>query len=75
VLPAEAQVIVSESRAKIRRFLIRNIEAEKPATDAAAIADLVTVFFTGICTEQNLKGSKESFSRKVDNFMLAIQAL
>lgn len=75
VLPAEAQVIVSESRAKIRRFLIRNIEAEKPATDAGAIADLVTVFFTGICTEQNLKSNKESFSRKVDNFMLAIQAL
>jgi AcrR family transcriptional regulator len=57
------------------RLCMRNIEAEKPATDAAAIADLVTVFFTGICTEQNLKGSKESFSRKVDNFMLAIQAL
>jgi TetR/AcrR family transcriptional regulator, copper-responsive repressor len=75
VLPSEAQVIVAESRARIRRFLVRNIEAEHPRMDAGAIADLISVFFDGICTEQNLKGSKESFVRKIDNFMQAIRAL
>lgn len=74
-LPEEANQIVTEGRARMRGLLIKNIEAEKPKMPAEAIADLVIVFFGGICIEQNLVASQDSSARKIDDFMQVLKSL
>jgi len=73
VLPAKADEMVTAGRAYMKRALIRNIEAERPTMDAAAIADLVIIFFTGLCIEQNLKPNKTAMNRKVESLMQALR--
>ncbi len=75
VLPAKADEMVTAGRAYMKRALIRNIEAERPAMEAAAIADLVITFFTGLCIEQNLKPGKAVMNRKVESLMQALRTL
>ncbi len=74
VLPPEAHEIVAAGQSKMRALLLKNIQAEKPKTDANTIADLITVFFSGLCIEQNLVTGRESGGRKVDALMQMIRA-
>jgi hypothetical protein len=41
--------------------------------NANELADLVVTFFTGLSLEQNLKASRASVARKVENFMMLIR--
>jgi hypothetical protein len=52
-----------------------NIEAEKTKMAPSAIAEMVLSFFSGLCIERNLKSSKTSSTRKIDNFMTALRNL
>ena len=75
VLPPEAQEIVSKSLDFLKDLIARNVEAEKPTTKSAVLAEMILTFFTGISMEQHLKGSKASMNRKVDDFMKVIRRL
>src|SRR5271155_1546056 len=75
ILPDEAHGAVAESRALVLRQLAMNIEAEKTKMAPSAIAEMVLSFFSGLCIERNLKSSKGSSTRKVENFMAALQNL
>jgi len=75
VLPPEAHEIVADSLMQIKRLLIKNIQAEGTKTDPAGIAEIVMTFFSGICIEQNLKGSKGSTNRKIESLMQMIRQL
>jgi AcrR family transcriptional regulator len=75
ILPDEAYGIVTENRELLQRLLAMNIEAEEPKMAPAAIADMVLSFFSGLCIERNLKSSKVSSTRKIENFMKALRSL
>ena len=75
ILPGEAYGVITENRAQLQRLLAMNIEAEKPKLAASAIAEMVLSYFSGLCIERNLKSSKASDTRKIDNFMTALRSL
>ena len=75
ILPDEAYGVVTENRALLQRLLAMNIEAEKPKMAASAIAEMVLSYFSGLCIERNLKSSKASSTRKIENFMTAMRSL
>jgi AcrR family transcriptional regulator len=75
VLPAQVHEIISESRKAVRVLLLKNIEAEKPCMSPNAIAELISVFFSGICIEQNLPSTVDSTNRKIANFMSVIRGI
>jgi TetR/AcrR family transcriptional regulator, copper-responsive repressor len=75
ILPDEAYGVVTENRTLIERLLVMNIEAERTKMAPSAIAEMVLSFFSGLCIERNLKSSKASSTRKIDNFMTALRSL
>lgn len=75
VLPREAQGLVADGRAAMRQFFVANIQAEHTKLDPIVLADMVLTFFSGLCIEQNLKASKASTLRKIDNWMQVIRHL
>ena len=75
ILPDEAYAVVTENRALVQRLLAMNIQAEKPKMAPSAIAEMVLSFFSGLCIERNLKSSKASSTRKIENFMTALRSL
>jgi len=74
VLPPEAQDVIVTYRRQLARLLMKNIEAEKPKLNAAAIADAVLTFFDGFCIEQNLRKSKASSERKIRSLMQVVRS-
>src|SRR5882724_9037555 len=54
ILPDEAHAIVAQSRATMKRLLVKNIEAAGSTMDPESVAEMVLVFFSGLCIEYNL---------------------
>jgi hypothetical protein len=75
ILPEEAHGAITESRTLVLHLLAKNIEAEKPKMAPSAIAEMVLSFFSGLCIERNLKSGKAPSTRKVENFIAALQNL
>jgi poly(A) polymerase Pap1 len=73
ILPPKAIEIISQSFANLKRLITENIKAEESRMNANELADLVVTFFTGLSLEQNLKASRASVARKVENFMMLIR--
>ena len=48
ILPPEAVGIITRSRSKLKRLIAKNIEVERPKTNADSLAELVLTFFTGL---------------------------
>lgn len=69
VLPPEASEMVNQANALLKKSVLANIEKEKTKADPNILADIVMTFFIGISIEQNLKGSKASSQRKIENFI------
>ena len=74
-LPPDAQQMISSSKQKLTRLLIKNIEAEKPKLHPGIIADVVLTFFDGFCIVQNIKSGKASSERKIRNLMQVVRNL
>src|ERR1700726_3809858 len=49
ILPGEAHAIVAQSRAGLKRLLVKNIQAEESKMDPELVAEMVLVFFSGLC--------------------------
>ncbi len=75
ILPDEAHAIVAQSREALKRLLANNIEAEGSKMDPESVAEMVLVFFSGLCIEHNLKSGKNSWPRKIENFMMVLRSL
>jgi AcrR family transcriptional regulator len=75
ILPDEAHAIVAQSRATVKRLLVKNIEAEGSKVDSESVAEMVLVFFSGLCIERNLKSGKNSRARKIESLMKVIRGL
>ena len=74
-MPRETRNMIAEGRKKIRELVMRNVRAENPKIDAAAVCDLVSVFFSGISIEANLNPDSSTVRAKVANFMGMLRRL
>jgi len=75
ILPDEAQAIVAQNRAATKRLLVENIAAEGSKMDPDSIAEMILVFFYGLCIEHNLKSGKNSSARKIESLMKLLRSL
>jgi hypothetical protein len=75
ILPDEAHSIVAQSREALKRFLVKNIEADESKMDPESVAEMVLVFFSGLCIERNLKSGKNSRARKIESLMKVLRSL
>ena len=73
LLPKEAQSIMTESRAGLRRILARNISVEKTNTPSETLAGLLLILFSGIAIEQNLQTGKALPDRKIKDFIRLVR--
>jgi hypothetical protein len=74
-LPQETVGIITRSRTRLQELIARNIEVERPKMKANSLAELVLTFFTGLSMEHNLKSSRASIVRKVDDLMNIVRTL
>jgi AcrR family transcriptional regulator len=74
-MPREARNVIAEGRQRIRELLMINVRAENPKLDAAAVCDLVSVFFSGISIEANLNFDPSAVREKVANFVRMLRGL
>ncbi|NDL62760.1 TetR/AcrR family transcriptional regulator [Acerihabitans arboris] len=76
LLPAGALDIIAQRRQAVRPLLADNIRVAGAAADPEILAEMVAVFFSGLCIEQNLhSGGGGATERKIDRFMQALRAL
>ncbi|WP_413722316.1 TetR/AcrR family transcriptional regulator [Sodalis sp. RH24] len=75
LLPAGAIDIITQLRETIRPLLVENIRAEETRTDAEILAEMVSVFFSGLCIEQNLQRGFADTDCKIRRFMQALRTL
>jgi AcrR family transcriptional regulator len=74
-LPPAAGAIVSASQNAMLALLVRNIGAETTRLPARQIAEIVLIFFSGLCIEMNLDPSPQTVRRKVRNFIAMLKSL
>jgi TetR/AcrR family transcriptional regulator, copper-responsive repressor len=75
ILPPETVGIITRSRSRLQELIARNIEAERPKMSANSLAELVLTFFTGLSMEHNLRSSRASIVRKIDDLMNIVRTL
>ncbi len=74
ILPDKAHAIVARNRAALKRVLVKNIEAEGSKMDPESLAEMVMVFFSGLCIEHNLKSGRNSRARKIESLMKVLRS-
>ena len=74
ILPDEVHTIVAQSRATMKRLLVKNIEAAGSTMDPESVAEMVLVFFSGLCIEYNLTSGKNSRARKIGSLMKVLRS-
>jgi AcrR family transcriptional regulator len=75
ILPPAAIELLGRGRAQLKQLIAKNVEAEKPKAAVHELADIVMTFFAGLSVEQNLKPTRASIGRKVDNLMQVLRRL
>jgi hypothetical protein len=75
ILPDKAHAMVAQSRATVKRLLVKNIEAEGSKKDPESVAEMVLVFYSGLCIEHNLKSGKDSRARKIESLMRVLRRI
>jgi TetR/AcrR family transcriptional regulator, copper-responsive repressor len=75
ILPDETQEIIVKNRTQMRQLLAKNVRAANPSADPDSLAELIMVFFSGLCLEQNLKSGASSSTRKIKGFMQVLRTL
>lgn len=73
-LPA-AEPIVAASRAAMVTMLAQNIAAEGTSTPAVELADIVWVFFMGLCVEMHTSPAPRARARKIDHFLAMLKTM
>lgn len=73
ILPAQAQQMICESRARLEQIFEENIAAEQTRMSPATLAEITATFFSGLSLEQNIKTSKNETLRRIKDFMDAVR--
>lgn len=74
-LPSDAVDIVSASQADMLALLSANIAAEGTRMPARAVAEIVQVFFIGLCVDMQADLPPRARQRKIRNFLDMIKAM
>jgi AcrR family transcriptional regulator len=74
-MPREARNVIATGRQKISELLMRNVRAENPKMNPAAVCDLVWVFLSGISIEAKFDLDSPVAREKVANFMRMLWGL
>ena len=74
-LPAEAAGIVAASQAAMLALITTNIAAETTRMPARDLAEIVLLFFTGLCIEMHANPSPRIRQRKIRNFMAMLKGI
>ncbi|MDB5775988.1 MAG: regulatory protein TetR [Herbaspirillum sp.] len=74
MLPAQAQLILQESQAWLKQGIANNLAAEKTSMPVDALAEIVMIFYFGICMDQSNATTQEATTRKIDTFMQVMRA-
>jgi len=74
VLPPRTHDVMTASQAGLRAAIAANIEVEQTRLPATVLADMVMVFFFGICIDQNMDADKAETTRKIGYFMEMLRA-
>ena len=71
VLPDAARTLMGESKAQFKQLIAENIRADSPLADADAdaLADVIFVFFFGVCMDQQINTTQADTTRKIDAFL------
>lgn len=69
VLPDAARVMMQAGEAQLKAHIAANIRAAAPLADADALADVLLVFFFGVCMDQQMNASEADTARKIDAFL------
>ncbi|WP_244835642.1 TetR/AcrR family transcriptional regulator [Cupriavidus plantarum] len=72
-LSDRARDVLAASHRRLLPLIVENIEAEHPRLAAEVIADIVMVFFSGYCIENNLP--PEARQDAITHFMQALRSL
>lgn len=75
MLPEEAVSVIDAFNQDRLDHIKRNVIAEAPKMDAAAVADLIWTFFSGVCINANLDDDREVHSQRVANFLAVLKGL
>jgi AcrR family transcriptional regulator len=75
ILPPATNEVLGHGRAQLKQLIAKNIAAEKPKLPVHDLASMVMTFFAGLSVEQNLKSSRATIGRKVDNLMQVLRSL
>ena len=67
-LPAEAQKLIRENRAKLKKLFAQNIPSASRLS-AVAASELILSFYYGLQAEQNIESNKMSFHRRIGDFL------
>jgi AcrR family transcriptional regulator len=69
ILPVEAQTIIFESRARLKKLFAKNIEAASPQMPVETLVEVLSTFFSGLAIELNVKANKAANLRKIEDFI------
>lgn len=74
VLPPRTHDVMTASQTGLKAAIAVNIAAEKTRLPAEVLADMVMVFFFGICIDQNMDADRAETTRKIGYFMDMLRA-
>ena len=74
VLPEQAQDILREAQTWLRLGILNNLRAATTTMPPDTLADIVLIFYFGICIDQNNTMSEDATTRKIDCFMQMLRA-
>jgi len=69
MLPPQVTGAVMEGGMQLRALLLPNILAEEPRTNPETLCKIISVYFSGLCIELNLRADKAALEKNVANFM------
>ena len=75
ILPSKAKKMVAKSRDLLKQLFVQNIAAEQTILPPETLAEIAATFFSGFCIEQNIKSSKATSIRRIEEFMRAVRKL
>lgn len=74
LLPFSATQVLAEAQQQLKQRLAANIAAESERFDADGLAELVLLFFYGVCTAQTLAASNDASDGRIDHFMRLLKS-
>ena len=74
VLPEQAKQIISEAQSWLRQHILNNLNAIETRIAADGLAEVILIFYFGICIDQNNATTPEATAQKIECFMQMLRS-